>query len=215
MKIGTDGVLAGAWANAESARSILDVGTGCGLIALMMAQRFPEASVDAIDTDTAALADAAENIANSPFNDRIKPFQGDFLAYDFRKKYDFIVSNPPFHPQDTLSPDISRATARNAASLPVEPFARKISLLLEEKGGAVVIYPYDYAGHVIRSFGDNGLFLHRRLDIKGAPHRPFKRSLLHFIAETGQFSHDELCICNADGSRSEAYKTLTGDFHPF
>ena len=92
MKIGTDGVLVGAWADAGNANAILDVGSGCGIIALMMAQRFPQAQIDAIEPDNGSLEDAADNFAASPWADRLTLAGGDFTSYGFGKKYDFIVS---------------------------------------------------------------------------------------------------------------------------
>ena len=216
LKIGTDGVLLGAWADASNATALLDIGTGCGLIALMMAQRFPEARIDAIETDAGALEDATENIAKSPFFDRIKAFRGDFRAYDFPSKYDFVVSNPPFFTEDTLSPDHARAGARSACSLPPEALAGKIRQVLSEQGAAAVIYPYAAAETVIAVFRENGLFLRRRTDVKGAPHRPFKRSLLAFSpAPTTDIQADELCLWEADGRHSTQYIGLTREFHPF
>lgn len=216
LKIGTDGVLLGAWADASNATTLLDVGTGCGLIALMIAQRFPEARIDAIETDAGALEDATENMAKSPFSDRIKAFRGDFLTYDFSSKYDFVVSNPPFFTEDTLSPDHARAGARSACLLPPEALAGKIRQVLSEQGTAAVIYPYVSAKTVIAVFRENGLFLWRRTDVKGAPHRPFKRSLLAFsFVPASDIRTDELCLCEADGRRSAQYIELTREFHPF
>lgn len=216
LKIGTDGVLLGAWADASGSSTLLDVGTGCGLIALMMAQRFPESRIDAIETDGASLEDAEENIAGSPFPDRIKAFRGDFRIYDFPSKYDFVVSNPPFFTEDTLSPEHARAGARNACSLPPEALAGKIRQVLSEQGKAAVIYPYASAETVIAVFRENGLSLSRRTDVKGAPHRPFKRSLLAFsLTPASDIRTDELCLCEADGQRSTQYVELTREFHPF
>lgn len=216
LKIGTDGVLLGAWADASNATTLLDVGTGCGLIALMMAQRFPEARIDAIETDSGSLEDAEENIAGSPFPDRIKAFRGDFRIYDFPSKYDFVVSNPPFFTEDTLSPEHARAGARNACSLPPEALAGKIRQVLSEQGKAAVIYPYASAETVIAVFRENGLSLSRRTDVKGAPHRPFKRSLLAFsLTPVSNIQRDDLCLCDAEGRHSAQYIKLTREFHPF
>lgn len=216
LKIGTDGVLLGAWADASGYSTLLDVGTGCGLIALMMAQRFPETRIDAIETDSGSLEDAAENIAASPFADRINGFQGDFRTYDFPTKYDFVISNPPFFTEDTLSPDHARAGARNACSLPPEALAGKIRQVLSEQGKAAVIYPYASAETVIAVFRENGLSLSQRTDVKGATHKPFKRSLLAFsVAPAVDIQRDELCLCDAKGRHSAQYIELTREFHPF
>lgn len=217
LKIGTDGVLLGAWADATGSSTLLDVGAGCGLIALMMAQRFPGIRADAIETDANSLEDAVENISGSPFSQRVNVvFQGDFRTHDFPWKYDFIVSNPPFFTEDTLSPDTLRAGARNACSLPPDILAERIGHILSEKGKTAVIYPYAQAEKIINIFRKNGLFMYRRTDVKGAPHRPFKRSLLAFSrSPTADIRADELCLCGTDGQRSTQYIELTREFHPF
>lgn len=216
LKIGTDGVLLGAWADATGSSTLLDVGAGCGLIALMMAQRFPYLQIDAIETDANSLEDAVENISGSPFSQRVNAFQGDFRTYDFPRKYDFVVSNPPFFTEDTLSPDTSRASARNACSLPPDILAERTRHILSEKGKTAVIYPCVQAETIIDIFRKNGLSLYRRTDVKGTPLRPFKRSLLAFsLCSTADILKDELCICHPDGQRSEQYKELTREFHPF
>ena len=216
MKVGTDGVLLGAWADAAGAGTVLDVGTGCGLVALMMAQRFPLARFEGIDTDAGAVEDAAENFSNSPFADRMRAFRGDFLTFDFPGRYDLVVSNPPFFTEDTLPADTARAGARNALWLPVGDFADKIARVLSPAGRAAVIYPYLQAELVVRSFAGRGLFLTRRTDVKGGPERPLKRSLLAFSRDAGAMDPvtDELCLCDAQGARSARYVELTRDFHP-
>lgn len=149
MKIGTDGVLLGAWCDGSQARWALDVGTGCGLIALMLAQRYPLLQVEGIDIAPGAVDDARENFAGSPFAERLSVRQGDVLTADFSRRYDLIVSNPPFFTEDTLPPEASRAAARHAVHLPAEAFARKITQILAPSGRVALIYPYREADRLV------------------------------------------------------------------
>lgn len=144
MKVGTDGVLLGAWA--WGGRRILDIGTGTGLIALMMAQRFGTAQVDAIDVDEDACRQASENIAASPFADRVSVACARLQDYNVGDAlYDAIVSNPPFFLETLKSPDPQRAMARHADSLPFADLFAGVARLLSETGVFSVVVPVEAA----------------------------------------------------------------------
>ena len=199
MKIGTDGVLVGAWADAGNANAILDVGTGCGIIALMMAQRFPQAQIDAIEPDNGSLEDAADNFAASPWADRLTLAGGDFTSYGFGKKYDFIVS---------------RAAARNTKALPPQAIAARCAGLLSAEGRIAVIYPYSSKTGITGIFAQHGFLPCAVTDVRDSPYAPLKRSLMCFSRNTIEpCVTDELCIRGEDGTWSDAYRALTGDFH--
>lgn len=217
MKIGTDEVLLGAWCDGSQARWALDAGTGCGLIALMLAQRYPLLQVEGIDIDTGAVADARENFAGSPFAERLSVRQGDVLTADFPRRYDLIVSNPPFFTEDTLPPEASRAVARHAVHLPAEAFARKITQILAPSGRVALIYPYREADRIVGFFAAEGLYLARRTDVRGGAGRPLKRSLLEFSftpVRAEEVAADTLQLCEENGRRSTQYRELTRGFHP-
>lgn len=217
MKIGTDGVLLGAWCDGSQARWALDAGTGCGLIALMLAQRYPLLQVEGIDIAPGAVDDARENFAGSPFAERLSVRQGDMLTTDFPRRYDLIVSNPPFFTEDTLPPEASRAAARHAVHLPAEAFARKITQILAPSGRVALIYPYREADRIVGFFAAEGLYLARRTDVRGGAGRPLKRSLLEFsFAPVGaeEVATDTLQLCEENGRRSTQYRELTRGFHP-
>ncbi len=133
MKVGTDGVLLGAWGAVEGKR-ILDIGTGTGLIALMAAQRNPEADVLGIDIDESAVAQASENVAESPFSRQIECILQDVLTFESEAPFDAILCNPPFFTEDTLPDNRSRALARNNKCLPFPQLIRKVAVLLAENG---------------------------------------------------------------------------------
>ena len=130
MKVGTDGVLLGAWA--LGGKRILDIGSGTGLISLMMAQRYPEAQVVGIDLDAEACAEARENVAASPFADRVNIVDCRLQDYESLEKFDAIVSNPPFFLNSLKNPDSKRSMARHADSLPFRELFRGVKLLLSD-----------------------------------------------------------------------------------
>ena len=140
MKVGTDGVLLGAWGSVEGKR-ILDIGTGTGLIALMAAQRNPEADVLGIDIDELAVAQARGNVAESPFNRRIECILQDVLTFESEAPFDAILCNPPFFTEDTLPDNRSRALARNNKCLPFPQLIKKVAVLLAENGTFSLIVP--------------------------------------------------------------------------
>ncbi len=142
MKVGTDGVLLGAWAEIpHQAQSILDVGTGSGLIALMMAQRTLSAKITAIEIDSTAANEAVGNVNRSPWADRIEVICGDFISACSDTKYDLIVSNPPFFTEELRSPDSRRALARHGGTLNPLNLIRKASDMLTLDGSVAFIAP--------------------------------------------------------------------------
>ncbi len=144
MKVGTDGVLLGAWAGTGKKNHILDVGTGTGLIALMMAQRFPDSSIWALEMEEAALSQAGDNIANAPFADRITLVGSTFqqFACQTEARFDLIVSNPPFFSDALLPPDKSRAQARHSVTLTLDELLFYSRRCLAENGLLSMILPF-------------------------------------------------------------------------
>lgn len=144
MKVGTDGVLLGAWAGMVNAAKILDVGTGTALIALMLAQRFPSSSVRAVEMEVAALAQAKENIVNSPFAGRITLIDSSFqhFARQTRERFDLIVSNPPYFSASLLPSDKKRAQARHSVTLTLDELLFFSRSCLSECGVLSMILPY-------------------------------------------------------------------------
>ena len=141
MKVGTDGVLLGAWASVRDARRILDVGTGSGLIAIQLAQRNPEARITAIEIDTDASGQAQENVSRSPWGDRIEVLCMDFGKYFPQEKFDLVVSNPPYFQESLKSPVAQRNQARHTDTLPFEALLSASERLLEPGGCLCLILP--------------------------------------------------------------------------
>ena len=214
-KVGTDGVLLGAWTDATKAENILDVGTGTGLIALMAAQRNAQARIDAVEIDLQTVEQASRNISASPWSERIRLVGGDFLSLDFDAgEYDLIVSNPPFFEDSLKSPDERRNKARHSDSLPHAALVKRASKILSHKGIFSLVLPFDASEKFIRETNEAGLFLRRRLNVASYPSKPYNRVLLEFSRTEIATDPDELYIREAaDGDYSTAYRLLTRDFY--
>lgn len=212
MKVGTDGVLLGAWGCVEG-RRILDIGTGTGLIALMAAQRNPEANVLGIDIDEEAVFQARENIAESPFRSRIECVLQDVLTFESEELFDAILCNPPFFTEDTLPDDKSRALARNNKNLPFPLLIKKVSELLAENGVFSLVVPSGLVREIVGLCLENDLHLVRRCQVHTTAQKPPRRTLLAFSRQYMKCDEQELCLMNKDGSRSPQYQELTKDFY--
>lgn len=217
MKVGTDGVLLGAWAGlcGETGR-VLDVGTGTGLIALMAAQRAPEARIDAVEIDEGAVSQARRNVSDSPWPGRIHVYLSsvqDFAAEN-REKYDHILSNPPFFSNALKAPDLRRAMARHCHTLPFPDLVGAVVKLLDDDGTFSVILPAE-EGEVFRDVARNhGLYGKRRLAVRSVPDGPVKRVLMDFSFRMTEIA-EEVLVIESEGRHgySEKYRELTRDFY--
>ena len=211
MKVGTDGVLLGAWAlsGVPAPPLIVDVGCGCGLIALMMAQRFPEARIEAVDIDAPSLEDARLNVAASPFAGRIALTEADFLSLPPFPPGTAFVCNPPFYTEDTLAPDLRRAAARNHRSLPLE------ALVEHTAGGSLsLVLPAALEGELLALAHSAGQHLRRLCRVRTTLRKAPKRILAELgpkTEESPEFS--ELVLTAAGGARSGAYAALCREFY--
>lgn len=213
MKVGTDGVLLGAWADVVSARRVLDVGCGSGLIALMVAQR-SRAQVVGVEVDDMAAGQAAENVAASPWAGRIEVVCSDIAAYVPPALFDHVVSNPPFHEETTLPPAAGRAVARHTSCLSFAQLLAEVERLLAPGGRFHTIVPASAYADLVRHAAAHHLFPYRQTDVVTRRGKPTRRVLASFAGAVADSPvHDELVLCEADGSRTEAYARLTADFY--
>ncbi len=213
MRVGTDGVLLGAWCGASGARRVLDIGTGSGLVAIMLAQR-TEAVVTGVEIDGTAARLAEENARNCPWSDRLEMVHCNIRAFKGSGKYDLIVSNPPFFSADAALEHNGRNIARHTLALSHGELLESTLRLLAGNGSLAVILPCPESDEFVFHAWEKGLRLSRRTDVKTVPSKPFKRTLLQFSTEkTGGVSHDTLTLCGGDGSRTPEYASLTKDFY--
>jgi tRNA1Val (adenine37-N6)-methyltransferase len=217
MKVGTDGVLLGAWA-CKNGKSILDVGTGTGLIALMLAQRFEDAEITAIDIDKHAAEQAYENVCNSPWSDRISVECADFNI--FRKEqagcYDHIISNPPYFKQSLKSNSRSRSLARHDMLLTHDMLIVESVRLLNDGGCLSVVLPYVEGSVFIALAATKGLYCTRKTNVYSKPDSEIRRLLLEFRKVKQNLVEDSLVIEEKGRhSYSKEYLELTGPFYLF
>ena len=213
MKVGTDGVLLGAWTDVSSSQQILDIGTGTGLIALMLAQRNVTAHITAIDIDEEAIEQAQGNIAASPWKNRIEVMKQDFCQYSANRLFDTIVSNPPYFNQSLKGPDSQRNTARHTDSLDSSDLFKKVAEILHPEGRFSIIIPSDQTDEIIRIAATYGLHPSRQTDVITRPGLPPKRALLAFQKAEEICFKVELVIELERHVYSEDYIALTRDFY--
>jgi tRNA1Val (adenine37-N6)-methyltransferase len=217
MKVGMDGVLLGAWADTPGAERILDIGTGTGLIALMMAQKNNSAKIDAIEIDPEAFVEAKMNFQKSPWENRIRieccAFQ-DFAERTDRK-YDLIVSNPPFFAKDGLkAPVQNRAQARHSNSLPLDALISGTTNLLAENGRIALVLPVESLLEIKSLAISNHLHLSRLCRIKPNPLKPDFRILIELTQKECVTNEEQLMIeFEKHHDYTPEYKELTRDFY--
>ena len=212
MKVGTDGVLLGAVAPVEGANQVLDIGTGTGLIALMLAQR-SDAQITAIEIDEIAAQQALDNIRNSLWASRIELLQCDFTTYRPCKKFNLIVSNPPYFVNSLINPSKSRAQARHTDSLPFEQLLSGVAEILDQEGRFVVILPVEARSEFVSLASDNQLHLVEELCIRTRPGIEPKRVVLQFSFIYTDLVTNELLIELERHQYSDEYIALTREFY--
>ena len=217
MKVGTDGVLLGSWTPiSNNPFSVLDIGAGTGLIALMLAQRSHAEQIDALEIDDNAFEQCVENFENSPWSDRLYCYDAglDEFIDEPEDEYDLIVSNPPFYREDYKTENESRDLARFQDALPFEDLIEAASVLLSENGIFSVIIPFKEEAKFRALAKECNLFPFKITRVKGSPNSETKRSLLAFsFAQNETVNTDELIIETARHQYTEDYISLTKDFY--
>ena len=214
MRVGTDGVLLGAWTDVSSAQSILDIGTGTGVIALMLAQR-STAIINAIDIDAGAIQDATDNFEQSPWKNRLTASQISLQEFSssMQKKYDCIVSNPPFFTSAQKPKQNNRLMARHTDSLSFDDLLINVGSLLLPRGKFSVVLPAEEEHAFQHQAGKYRLFLTRIIRVKPNPEKPITRVLMEFQTEGKLISEDELTLETT--TRHEYTKTAIELLKPF
>ncbi|MBL7865433.1 MAG: methyltransferase [Cyclobacteriaceae bacterium] len=214
MKVGTDAVLLGAWCDTGSSKKILDIGTGTGIIALILAQRsVPEAHIDAVELLPNEAAQARQNVQGSPWPEKINVIQTGIQHHKPTELYDMIVCNPPYFVKSLQPPDAGRATVRHTNTLTHIDLIHAVAHMMNPKGNFHLILPTREAGHFIEAAKEAGLFLTRLTRFYSRNGKPQQRSLMTFGAQQVLLQEDSLYLYGPDRRKSEAYITLTSDFY--
>lgn len=215
MKVGTDGVLLGAWVTLNNPQSILDIGTGTGLIALMLAQRSNADQIDAIEIDDQAYEQAVDNFENSDWADRLFCYHASLkeFAKEIEETYDLIVSNPPFYTENCGTGNEKRDLARMNESLPFEDLIKYSVQLLNETGKLALIIPFKEEEKVKELAIQNNLFPEKITRVKGTYNTEIKRSLLLFSRKEKHALLNELVIEIARHQYTDEYLKLVRDFY--
>lgn len=213
-KIGTDGVLLGAWASVVGARSVLDIGTGTGVIALMIAQRTGDAvMIDALEIQAQEAAEAADNFRKSPWSGRLKVYNQSLQGFSQERTYDLIVSNPPFFENSWAPPDAKRTLVRHNQALSFEDLILHVKRLLSNRGRFSVILPTAEGRRFISIAASAGLYCCRRCEFQARKNKPVERLLMEFSFQEGDAVVEELVLYSDGGEWSDQYWRLTGDFY--
>lgn len=216
MKIGTDGVLLGAWASIQhQPETILDIGTGTGILALMLAQRSTAHTIEALEIDDDAFEQAAENFENSPWADRLFCYHAGFIEFveEIDEQYDLIISNPPFYVENYKTDNSKRDLARFTDALPFEHLLYGTAKLLSKNGKAAFIIPYTEENNFIAIAAKVKLYPNTIVRVKGAPNSNLKRSLLEFSFQQTPITSTELIIETSRHQYTDAYTSLTKNFY--
>ena len=219
MKVGTDGVLLGAWANVDGAKRILDIGTGTGLIALMAAQRNEKANIDAVEIDTNAFEEAAYNFNKSTWSHRLNIFNQSIQDFSetYQLKYDVIISNPPYFINSTKSHNFSKNQVRHTDSLSFDELITAVSQLLSDSGRFSLILPNTEGEHFYHLAKANQLHCSRKVRVRGRADKPVERLLMEFSKEETYEEEGEFVIQKSSKRHdyTAAYINLTKDYYLF
>jgi len=216
MKIGTDAVLLGAWTSLQNnPSSILDIGAGTGVLALMLAQRSKAELIDAIEIDNNAYEQCVENFENAPWSDRLFCYHAslDEFADEIETPYDLIISNPPFYSEDYKTSSNQRDMARFSDALPFDQLLQNVSKLLSENGLFSVIIPFKEESSFIALASKFNLFPSRICHVKGHENSEIKRSLLDFSFRENNIITEQLIIETNRHQYTQEYINLTQDFY--
>ncbi len=213
MKVGTDAVLLGAWCDVTMAGNALDVGTGCGVIALMLAQRNRSLVVDAIDIDRDSVEQAQVNFDNSPWGNRLTAMEADFNDIELPSKYDLIISNPPFFVNGILPPAKPRMNARHTQSLTYDNLLSRARVMLSDAGRIAIVTPADVREEILDICRGNELYINRLTEVYSLENARPKRLLWEISKRDSKLLHETLTIEKTPGEFTEEYKALCRDFY--
>ncbi len=212
-KIGTDGILLGTWVKVSKPKAILDFGSGCGLISFIAAQRFPEAPVFGLEIDEASFRESQENLLNNPTFKNIEFQHADLMDFRTSKKFDLILTNPPYFEGDLKAPDKRRAQARQTETGELDKQIFKLRTLLDEQGEIALILPLDIWQAKLEPLASMGLFPKEICYVRHQAKKAVKRVLVKFSLQRTNIHEEELHLFNDDGlKRNSDFQNLVDNF---
>ncbi|MEI6457137.1 MAG: methyltransferase [bacterium] len=217
LRVGTDAMVLGSWSDPGDAGTILDIGTGCGVLALMMAQK-SGSGIDAIDVDQPSVNQAGENFTRSPWSGRLRAIASSLEAYALNsdKSFDFIISNPPFFENQLKSSREKVNVAKHDTGLSLKTLVRSAEKLLSPGGRICLIYPFANQRYFDETILGCGFHISRRMVLIPRQGLPPGRLLTECMRSPAiQENPSEICILGKNGKFSSEYIKLTGDFHDF
>lgn len=212
MKINTDGVLLGAMAEHEKPKRILDIGTGTGVIALMLAQRFPKAQVHAVEIDEQASATAGRNFKNSAFSKQLSVNNEAIEKYNNSEKFDLIVTNPPFFVNDYKNAELKKEIARHASNTFFEDLIKKVDQLLSADGSFCFVLPIKQAEFLVAKGNDFGLFLQKIIKLRSDDTKSEFRRIVCLGRQKSALLEEDFIIYESEKKYTKAYEFLLKDF---
>ncbi len=214
MKVGTDSVILGAWVHIENIKTAIDIGCGSGLISLMLAQRIREASISGVEIDHGSTQDAQYNFENSTWSSRLDLLQMDIRNIEYLKKYNLVITNPPFFRESLLPPEKARAGARHDFSLSLNDLLKVTSSIIDLEGVFALVYPYDREGELLEHAKLYGLYPQRILHSRNKPDAQIKRSFVEFKRIVApEIEYESISIRKLNNVYSQEYRNLTKDFY--
>jgi tRNA1Val (adenine37-N6)-methyltransferase len=219
MKIGTDGILLGAWCSLkDNTNKILDIGSGTGVISLMLAQRFNNTTIDSVEIEKNAYEQSVENFERSVWADRLFCFHSTFQDFAKERKedgetYDLIISNPPFYTDNVKNNNRARNKARSTSFLSFVELISGVSKILSNQGEFTTIIPFKEEAKFIEISKQNNLFLNKICRVKGNNNSDIKRSLLTFSFYKKQLDENNLIIETSRHLYTDEYINLTKNFY--
>lgn len=217
MKVCTDACILGAWTAAKiendpEVKNILDIGTGTGLLSLMLAQK-SNASIDGVELNEDAANQAAENFQQSPWHERIQVFNSSIQQFEASRKYDLIISNPPFFEDDLRSENNTRNDAKHDTGLNLQELIKAIKRNLSEPGFASILIPYHRTSYFKNIAEKEALFINEILQIKQSPKHSFFRSVIILAKQKKEYKEDWLIINDEQRQYPEAFTALLKDYY--
>ena len=213
LKVGTDAMLLGAFIDATDKKSGLDLGTGTGVLSLMVAQKNTEIQLDAIEINSLAAAECSFNFEQSIWSNRLKCLEGDYLTIDFEKHYDLIFSNPPYHLESIIGTDLEYNRAKHSDSNELAELFRLVNRILSEDGDFWLILPFQLQTYIQKTASENQLYCKQLIQIHAKENKPNTRIICQFQKKQSNLSVSDFYIRKADNSYTEAYIQLTKAFH--